>query len=117
MGGKFWVNNHAHIVRAKPECADDVFLKQWLNNADIGPYVTGAAQPKLSQANLKRMKLSLPPLETQRRIASILGAYDDLIETNRRRIVVLEEMARRLFEAWFVLFRYPDHEITGGENV
>ncbi|MFC3214189.1 restriction endonuclease subunit S [Novosphingobium panipatense] len=52
----------------------------------------------------------LPPLETQRRIASILGAYDDLIEVNRRRVAVLEEMARSLFEEWFVRFRFPGHE-------
>ncbi len=49
-----------------------------------------------------------PPIPyTQRRIASILGAYDDLIEVNRRRIAVLEEMARRLFDEWFVQFRFP----------
>jgi type I restriction enzyme S subunit len=87
-----------------------VFLKQWLNNADIGAYVTGAAQPKLSQANLKRIELLLPPLHAQRRIASILGAYDDLIEVNRRRIALLEEMARRLFEEWFVSFRFLGHQ-------
>lgn len=82
----------------------------WLNNSDIRPYVTGAAQPKLSQANLKRMAISLPPLETQRRLASILGAYDDLIEVNRQRIVLIQEMARRLFEEWFVHFRFPGHQ-------
>lgn len=53
---------------------------------------------------------ALPPLSDQRRIASILGAYDDLIEVNRRRIALLEEMARRLFEEWFVHFRFPGHE-------
>lgn len=52
----------------------------------------------------------LPPLETQRRIAAILGAHDDLIEINRRRVAVLEEMARGLFEEWFVRFRFPGHE-------
>jgi type I restriction enzyme S subunit len=106
--GKFWVNNHAHIIRAKPDLADDVFLKQWLNGLDIRPYVTGAAQPKLSQANLKRMQIRLPPLPEQRGIASILGAYDELIEINRRRITLLEEMATRIFEEWF--FHFPGHE-------
>ncbi len=108
--GKFWVNNHAHIVRGKPGLADDVFLKHALNGKDISGYITGAAQPKLSQANLKRMVFDLPPLETQQRIAAILGAYDDLIEVNRRRVAVLEEMARGLFEEWFVRFRFPGHE-------
>ena len=46
--------------------------------------------------------------DTLRRIAAILGAYDDLIEVNRRRIALLEEMSRRLFEEWFVHFRFPE---------
>ena len=50
--GKFWVNNHAHILRGKSDVVDDSFLLACLNNADIKPFVTGAAQPKLSQANL-----------------------------------------------------------------
>lgn len=108
--GRFWVNNHAHIVKAKAGVSDDMFIKQWLNNLDISPFVTGAAQPKLSQTNLRRIPIRLPPLAVQRRIASILGAYDDLIEVNRRRIAVLEEMARRLFEEWFVHFRFPGHD-------
>lgn len=58
----------------------------------------GAAQPNMSGAQIEAVPILLPPLETQRRIASILGAYDDLIEVNRRRIEVLEEMARGLFE-------------------
>jgi type I restriction enzyme S subunit len=49
-------------------------------------------------------------IQLQRRIASILGAYDDLIEVNRRRVKLLEEMARGLFDEWFVRFRFPGHE-------
>ena len=55
-------------------------------------------------------ELSLPPLPTQRCIAANLSAYDDLIENNTRRIAILEEMARRLYEEWFVHFRVPGHE-------
>lgn len=54
--------------------------------------------------------LVLPDVATQRRIASILSAYDDLIENNTRRIAILEEMARRIYEEWFVRFRFPGHE-------
>lgn len=108
--GKFWVNNHAHIIRAKPDKADDVFLKHAINALDISGYVTGAAQPKLTQANLRRIGVLAPDLDTQRRIGSILGAYDDLIEVNRRRVAVLEDMARGLFEEWFVRLRFPGHE-------
>jgi len=108
--GKFWVNNHAHIIRAKDGEADDYFLKAWLDNADISGYITGAAQPKLSQENLKRIKLCIPKIGTQRKIAAILSAYDDLIENNTRRIKILEEMAQMIYREWFVNFRFPGHE-------
>jgi len=108
--GKFWVNNHAHILRGKPGVADDAFLLGCLNNADIKPFVTGAAQPKLSQANLRQIEIPLPPLPIQRRIAGILSAYDELIENSQRRIKILEQMARGLYREWFVHFRFPGHE-------
>jgi type I restriction enzyme S subunit len=108
--GKFWVNNHAHILRGKLGIADDTFLLACLNNADIKPFVTGAAQPKLSQGNLRRIQIPLPPLPIQRRIAGILSAYDELIENSQRRIKILESMARGLYREWFVHFRFPGHE-------
>jgi len=70
----------------------------------------GATMPNLNTTILREVELTVPALETQRRIASILGAYDALIEVNRRRVAVLEEMARGLFEEWFVRFRFPGHE-------
>jgi len=108
--GKFWVNNHAHVVRAMPELADDYFLLSCIQASGISPYITGAAQPKLSQTNLKAIRLKLPPLPTQRKIAAILSAYDDLIENNTRRIAILEEMAQAIYREWFVHFRFPGHE-------
>jgi type I restriction enzyme, S subunit len=108
--GKFWVNNHAHILRGKPNFVDDIYLLACLNNADIKPFVTGAAQPKLSQANLRQVKIPLPPLPVQRRIAGILSAYDELIENSQRRIRILEAMARALYREWFVHFRFPGHK-------
>ena len=108
--GKFWVNNHAHIVRGKSNAVDDNFLKAWFAQADISGYITGTAQPKLSQKNLKEIRLELPPLPTQRRIAAILSAYDDLIENNTRRIKALEQAAHDLYREWFVHFRFPGHE-------
>ena len=56
------------------------------------------------------MEIGLPSLTEQRRIASILSAYDDLIENNTRRIAILEEMGRRIYEEWFVRFRFPGHK-------
>src|SRR5690606_18283042 len=59
---------------------------------------------------LSTFQVTIPTLAVQRRVASILRAYDDLIESNTRRIAILEEMARRIYEEWFVRFRFPGHE-------
>lgn len=59
---------------------------------------------------LKEQKIELPPIRSQRRIASILSAYDDLIENNRRRIQLLEQAARLLYKEWFVHLRFPGYE-------
>ena len=56
------------------------------------------------------MEIDLPDLPTQRKIAGILSAYDDLIENNLRRIKILEQMAQSLYREWFVHFRFPGHE-------
>jgi type I restriction enzyme, S subunit len=70
----------------------------------------GANISNLNQDILARLQVPLPNLEIQRRIASILSAYDDLIENNTRRIAILDEMAQRIYEEWFVRFRFPGHE-------
>jgi type I restriction enzyme, S subunit len=72
---------------------------------------TGSAQPFLGLSQLRAHRIQFhKDLPTQRRIAADLSAYDDLIENNRRRIKILEEMARSLYREWFVHFRYPGHE-------
>ena len=76
----------------------------------IESIITGAAQKGIRSSDLADIEIDYPPLDVQRRIASILSAYDDLIENNTRRIEILEEMARRLYEEWFVHFRFPGHE-------
>lgn len=76
----------------------------------IKPIVTGINVPHISGAQIKGFEFPLPPPHAQQRIASILCAYDDLIENNTRRISILEEMARRVYEEWFVRFRFPGHE-------
>jgi type I restriction enzyme S subunit len=92
----------------------DLLDKRWayyaLRTVDFKRLDTGAALPSLSRDQFYSVEVALPPLDTQRRIAGILGAYDDLIEVNRRRVAVLEGQARGLFEEWFVRFRFPGHE-------
>ena len=101
--GKFWVNNHAHVVRGNSE-ADTRFLMYALSCADISGYLTGSTMPKLTQGNLSRIPLLTPPLPEQRAIAHILGTLDDKIELNQRMSETLEAMARALFKSWFVDF-------------
>jgi len=59
---------------------------------------------------LDNLVVDVPPLATQRRIATVLASYDELIENNTRRIQILEEMAQAIYREWFVEFRYPGHE-------
>lgn len=70
----------------------------------------GAAIQNINTMILREMEIEIPPLNEQKKIAAILSAYDDLIENNTRRIQILEEMARRIYEEWFVRFRFPGHE-------
>jgi len=86
------------------------FLKSRYFQDQVEQAVTGTAQKNFGPSHLKRMLIILPPLPTQRKIASILSAYDDLIENNTRRIAILEEMAQSLYREWFVHYRYPGHE-------
>ena len=110
--GKFWVNNHAHIVRGN-HSADTRFLLYALSELDVSGYLTGSTMPKLTQGNLNRVSLLTPPLPEQRGIAYILGTLDDKIEMNRLMNETLETMARALFKDWFVDFGPTRAKIEG----
>ena len=71
---------------------------------------TGSTVKGIRLDTLKSIKIKLPPLPTQRKIAAILSAYDDLIENNLKRIKLLEEMAQITYEEWFVRMKFPGHE-------
>lgn len=79
----------------------------------------GAAQDNLSQGKLLALKFSVPDdVNEQTRIADFIATYDDLIENNRRRIQLLEESARLLYQEWFVRLRFPGHEqVKVGDGV
>jgi type I restriction enzyme S subunit len=97
---------------ADPFKADVRFVKYYLEilKLRMQGISHGATQDNLSLDKLLTFDFLVPPLPTQRRIASILSAYDDLNENSQRRIKILEEMARRLYREWFVHFRFPGHE-------
>ena len=101
VDGQFWVNNHAHIVQGNEQC-DTRFLCYLINSMDLSGYVTGSAQPKLSQANLNAITLSLPTLVEQKRIVEYLYMLDQKIDVNRQINDNLEQQAQALFKSWFI---------------
>lgn len=74
--------------------------------------VPGATVNRIPIATYPDFPITVPNLETQRRIAGVLSAYDELIENNREQIKLLEEAARRLYKEWFVDLKFPGHETT-----
>ncbi len=78
--------------------------------AQLRATATGSTVRHTAPSRIYNVAVDLPPLAIQRRIASILSAYDELIENNNRRIKILEEMAQRIYREWFVDYRYPGHE-------
>ena len=72
VSGKYWVNNHAHILRAKDNISINKFLCYFLNTVDYMPYVSGTTRLKLNQFSMKQIKIPIPPIETQKEIVSIL---------------------------------------------
>lgn len=89
---------------------DPRFISYFLGILNFGSQNAAGAVPGVNRNHLHALDVRVPPLPVQRRIASILSAYDELIENNQRRIKILESMARALYREWFVHFRFPGHE-------
>jgi type I restriction enzyme, S subunit len=97
---------------ADPEKTDVRFIKYYMEilKLQMQSVSRGTTQDNLSLDKLLSFDFRVPPLPTQRRIAGILSAYDELIENSQRRIKILEAMALGLFREWFVHFRFPGHD-------
>ena len=96
------------------------FIAYFLKVLDIKGLNAAGAVPGVNRNHLHKIKIKLPPLPTQRKIAAILSAYDDLIENNLRRIALLEELARETYAEWFVRLRFPGWEgvaVDGGTGL
>lgn len=112
--GRYLLNQRvAKIIPVKADanyiwsCLSDSAYRNLLYNMG-----QGAAQPNVSGGQIEALEIPLPPLFVQQKIASILSAYDDLIDNNRKRIALLEKAARLLYEEWFVRLQFPGHEHT-----
>lgn len=95
---KFWASDNTLVAFPASEQTDTKFLFYLLTDAKLSRYAGGAAQPLVTQTVLKQVEVRVPSLPIQRQIAGILSAYDELIENNRRRIKILESMARAIFQ-------------------
>ena len=107
-------NQAVGIVRVRRDKAVPRFVYYFFKHPSTFALCQGlgsqSAQPNVNLTILKSIQMRLPSMETQEKTASILSAYDDLIENNRRRIQLLEQTVRLLYKEWFVRLRFPGHE-------
>jgi type I restriction enzyme, S subunit len=102
------------MYRADPSKLDNRFLLYSMLDTfvqnQIAALGSGATVEHMRVPDCERLRLRFPPLPTQQTIASVLSAYDQLIENNRRRIQILEQMSQTIYREWFTRFGYPGHE-------
>ena len=108
--------NAVRLTKFDKKVVDSKYLCFYLGQSYMKQYMeslaAGAAQSKLGIYKIEKIKVPLPHLPFQQKIASILSAYDSLIENNTKRIRLLEQMAENLYKEWFVRFRFPGYENT-----
>jgi len=106
----------SHLIRVRLDrrLANPTFyyyyFSSWQGKANVQSIVMQVSAAGIRASELGLLSVPTPPLPTQHKIASILSAYDDLIENNTRRIAILEEMAQSIYREWFVHFRFSGHE-------
>ena len=102
-------NQAVGIIKLDKEKVDSKFVYYFFKQSNTFNYIQSsnaqAAQPNINLTSLGLIKINLPPLPIQQKIAKILSNYDDLIENNLKRIKLLEESARLTYEEWFLRFR------------
>ena len=103
------------VFRGKPNISDSTYifylaLSPMIRDPAVKSMIGASGRQRAILSSVEDILIPLLPLPTQRKIASVLSAYDDLIENNTRRIKILEDMAQTLYQEWFVHFRFPGHE-------
>ena len=117
--GKYWVNNHAHVL--KPIGIDEKLLESYLVKLDLNPYITGAAPPKLTLRKLKEIPVPVPSTpEEQQKIASCLSSLDELIAAHKDKLDALKDHKKGLLQNLFPQegetvpkVRFPEFEDDG----
>ena len=115
-GEKVCLGQRTVLLRLNKELVNPDFLTYFLlapeQQYGLLGTANGATVSHVNIPTIRGLKINLPPLQVQSRIASILSAYDDLVENNQKQIKLLEEAAQRLYKEWFVDLRFPGHETT-----
>ncbi len=117
IAGKGIGSTELFVFRGKDGISDNdfvyyLFKQQYIRVLSANSMTGASGRQRADLKFIKRIKISLPSLPLQRKIASILSAYDSLIENNTKRIRLLEQMAENLYKEWFVRFRFPGYENT-----
>ncbi|EAJ5317805.1 restriction endonuclease subunit S [Campylobacter coli] len=103
--GKYWVNNHAHILKPNNEILINKFLVYFLNYSNLEKYITGATVKKLNQQKLKQIEIPLPPLKEQERIVGILdesfAKIDESIKILEQDLLNLDELMQSALQKAF----------------
>lgn len=97
ISGKSWVNNHAHVLKFNTY-EERRFVEYYLNSIDLMPYISGAAQPKLNQKNLNKIKIPSPSLVVQQRIVTFLDKFDTLVNSISEGLPKEIELRRKQYE-------------------
>ena len=103
--GKFWVNNHAHVIQCK-KGYDIRYLCYLINLTDLSGYITGSAQPKLSQSSMNAIVLPMPKFEIQKEVADFIEKFDKKIQINEK---VNDNLQQQAFAAF-------DNLVANAEN-
>jgi type I restriction enzyme S subunit len=98
MRGKFWANNHVHVLKAIKGTIISEFLMHYLNFTDLTPFITGSTRPKLNQEAMKKIPIALPSLVEQMKIADILSTVDRTIELYYEERTRLDRLKRGLMD-------------------
>ena len=99
--GKYWVNNHAHVLRANTDCVNE-YICEYLESLDYSRMNSGSAQPKLNQQTCRKIPVKKPCLEEQRLIANFLSDFDEAIAAAKKELELWKELKKGLLQQMFV---------------
>lgn len=114
--GKFWTVDTCYYTKINNTIVNPYYLYRYLRSLDLSSLDSGASIPSMTSKCYYGIKIRIPNVCIQQKIANILSRYDEAIENNSKRIKLLEQMAQNLYKEWFVRFRFPGWQNVEFEN-